>query len=76
MSFYMKQLVKDVDMKRMLATCESPGTKESFVVNEEREKLDDKRRIHFHSRVAKLLYLLKCGRPEILTVVIFLCMTV
>jgi hypothetical protein len=37
MSFYVKQLVKDTEMMRTLATYESLGTKELFVVNKEGE---------------------------------------
>jgi hypothetical protein len=65
--------MKNMETMRTLATYESPGAEESFVVDEEVEKFDDKRRIYFHSMVAKFLYLLKCARPDILTVVIFLC---
>jgi hypothetical protein len=47
--------------------------KESFVCKEEEEKFENAQRVYYHSTVAKLLYLAKCARPDILTVVIFLC---
>jgi hypothetical protein len=52
---------------------ESPGTKDTFVVDECLKKLAESKRKDFHSRTAKLLYLAKRARPDILTVTIFLC---
>jgi hypothetical protein len=59
MSFCVKQLVEDAEEWRSLIIYESPGMKESCVVNEEASKLADKERVYFHSTVAKLLYLSK-----------------
>jgi hypothetical protein len=51
----------------------TPGKKGVFLVAEEaRELLEDERKV-FHWTVAKLLYLSKRTRPDILTVVSFLC---
>ncbi|MFN9981533.1 MAG: hypothetical protein ACK53Y_16530, partial [bacterium] len=50
-----------------------PGNKETFTVKEAVEKLDLKKRTLFHSTVAKLLYLSKRARPDIIAVVGFLC---
>jgi hypothetical protein len=38
--------------------------------------MSEKNRVYFHSTVAKLLYLAKRARPDILTVVTYLCMRV
>jgi hypothetical protein len=73
MSFYVKQLVEDAEKRKALVVYDSPGTKESFVYKEEEKKLENAQRIYYHSTVAKLLYLAKRARPDILTVVIFLC---
>ncbi len=51
----------------------SPGTKETFVANDEKKRLQESERVFFHSTVAKLLYLSKRARPDILTVVTYLC---
>jgi hypothetical protein len=51
----------------------TPGKKGVFLVDEQaRELLTDERKA-FHRTVAKLLYLSKRARPDILTVVSFLC---
>jgi hypothetical protein len=73
MSFYVRQLVTDAEKKKSLALFDSPGTKESFVYKEGEKKLENVQRVYYHSTVAKLLYLAKRARPDILTVVIFLC---
>ncbi len=51
----------------------SPTTKSSYNVDEESRKLNEVERKWFHSKTAKLLYLAKRARPDILTAVIFLC---
>jgi hypothetical protein len=73
MSFYVRQLVEDAEKRKALLVYDSPGTKESFVCKEEKNELEDAQRVYFHSTVAKLLYLAKRARPDILMVVIFLC---
>jgi hypothetical protein len=73
MSFYVKQLVADAENRKTLVLYDSPGTKESFVYKEDEKKLENAQRVYYHSTVAKLLYLAKRARPDILTVVIFLC---
>ena len=50
----------------------SPAAHHLFQVNEECEKLSKKDKESFHSMVAKLLYLAKRGRPDILLAVSFL----
>jgi hypothetical protein len=73
MSFYVRQLVESAETKRTLTVYDSPGTRESFVVQDGGEKLQNAHRVYFHSTVAKLLYLAKRARPDVLMVVIFLC---
>jgi hypothetical protein len=51
---------------------QNPGRKDLFMVEEENELKGDRARV-FHKVVAKLLYLAKRARPDIMTVVIFLC---
>ena len=53
-------------------TSRTPASAELFQVDEESPPLDDERRERFHSMVAKLLYMAKRARPDILTSVIFL----
>jgi hypothetical protein len=53
-------------------TAASPAANYLFKVNPDCTKLDRVKRERFHSLVAKLLYLAKRGRPDILTAVSFL----
>jgi hypothetical protein len=50
-----------------------PARSDIFVVKEDAELLDEARRKKFHTEVAKLLYLSKRARPDILMAVSFLC---
>jgi hypothetical protein len=50
-----------------------PSNKSIFQVDENAVVLPEEDRKIFHSLVAKLLYLSKCARPDILTEVSFLC---
>jgi N-acetylmuramoyl-L-alanine amidase len=50
----------------------SPAAGHLFEINPECPKLSDREREFFHSLVAKLLYIAKRGRPDILLAVIFL----
>jgi hypothetical protein len=72
-----------IDMRsyvvKILAECEekltyyqAPRKKDLFTITEELV-LDEEKKQRFHTIVAKLLYLAKRGRPDILTVVRFLC---
>lgn len=72
MRFYVRQLVEDAEAKKTLVVYNSPGTKESFVSKEDKEKLENERRVYFHSTVAQFLNLPKHARLLILMVVIFL----
>jgi hypothetical protein len=73
MSFYVRQIIGDAEERSVLTEYESPGTKETFVAQEGAGILCKKSRIYFHSTLAKLLYLAKRARPDILTVVTYLC---
>ena len=50
-----------------------PATKNLFFVDEKAEKLSEVERKRFHTMTAKLLYLTKRARPDIMTPVGFLC---
>ena len=76
MSFYVKRLLEDAKDKMNPVVYASLGTKETFVANDEKKRLQESERVFFHSTVAKLLYLSKRGRPNILMVVTYLCMRV
>jgi hypothetical protein len=69
MSFYETQVLEDEAVEAVA----SPTTKSSYNVDEEPRKLNEVERKWFHSKTAKLLYLAKRARPDILTAVIFLC---
>jgi hypothetical protein len=69
MSFYVAQVLEDEEVE----VASSPTTKTTYNVNEDSKKLDETERKWFHSKTAKLLYLAKRARPDVLTAVIFLC---
>ncbi len=50
-----------------------PGMKESFMVDFSLRALDDEQRKRFHTSVGKLLYLSKWARPDIISIMVFLC---
>jgi hypothetical protein len=68
MDGYVQDVLKLYDVKRKVAT---PATEDLFKVTDS-PKLPPDKREEFHSRVAKLLYLAKRVRPDLLTMVIFL----
>ncbi len=69
MSFYARQLVEGKDLKEM----STPSTKKTFEVKEGRPLLDDEVKKYLYSTVAKLLFMAKRARPDLQTVVSFLC---
>jgi hypothetical protein len=69
MTSYVQNIIKDITVKEEM----SPGTKLSFRVDTKSPKLTEAERKDFHSVTAKLLYLAKKARPNILTMVCFLC---
>ena len=69
----MKGYVYDLlDTLDMTGTARTPATSDLFTVREDCPKLPQDRREQFHSNVAKVLYLAKRVRPDILTACIFL----
>ncbi len=51
----------------------TPGNKHYFMIDHHSSKLTEKQQKVFHTATAKLLYLAKRARPDVLTVVSFLC---
>jgi len=70
MRYYLQNLLEPFDNPQVKVV---PGNKETFSVEEAAEKLNLKKKTLFHSTVARLLYLSKRARPDIITVVGFLC---
>jgi len=70
MRYYLINLLQPYDNLQVKTV---PGNKGTFTVKTEVEKLDLKKRTLFHSTVAKLLFLSKRARPDIIAVVGFLC---
>jgi hypothetical protein len=69
MSFYAKQLLEGKNFK----VAPSPSTKKTFEVDEGSPLLSEEEKKYFHSTVAKFLFMAKRARPDLLTVVSFLC---
>jgi hypothetical protein len=69
MSFYAKQLLEGKSLKEV----PSPSTKKTFKVDEGSPLLGEEQKKYFHLTVAKLLFMAKRARPDLLTVVSFLC---
>jgi hypothetical protein len=69
MHFCVEQLLEGEDVEEFT----SPGTKNMFIVTSESKALQEEVRKSFHLKTAKLLYLAKQARPDILTAVTFLC---
>jgi hypothetical protein len=67
MSFYVAQLLEGEEVEVVA----SPTTKTTYNVDEKAQRLGEEERKWFHSKTAKLLYLAKRARPDILTTVIF-----
>jgi hypothetical protein len=69
MTFYVEKLLEGLTVNTMT----SPGNHNTFIVDDKAKLLKEEDRKFFHSSTAKLLYLSKRARPDILTVTIFLC---
>jgi hypothetical protein len=69
MQFYVKQLLEGEQLEEF----DSPVMKNMFIIMSESKVLQEDARKSFHSKTVKLLYLAKCGHPDILTAVTFLC---
>jgi hypothetical protein len=70
MQFYIEKILAAYGDLREYAT---PGTKDIFMVDEKAAVLPEKEQKLFHTTVARLLYLSKRARPDILGTVGFLC---
>jgi len=66
MSFNVKQMLEEAEEKMNLIVFALPGTKETFVADNEAEVMQENARVFFHSTMAKLLYLSKRARPDVL----------
>jgi hypothetical protein len=69
MEGYVNDLFEVYDVEGCAAT---PATEKLFIISEDSESLSGEMKEKFHSRVAKLLYLAKRVRPDILTAIAFL----
>ena len=70
MKYYLECILKEHNDLKVAVT---PGGKNGFMVDAEAGKLEEKEKKVFHATVAKLLYLSKRARPDIISVVGFLC---
>jgi hypothetical protein len=83
MQVSLEQGTATIDMKnfidKLIGDCvnlreyTSPAAKNAFWVDPKAELLNEADRKLFHTKVAKLLYLSKRARPDLLTIVSFLC---
>jgi hypothetical protein len=70
MSYYLEKVLEGYNN---LPPCSTLGKRNFFDVNEWAELSLEAEQKKFHTAVARLLYLLKRARPDIMTVVAFLC---
>jgi hypothetical protein len=70
MSYYLEKVLKGYDN---LPPCSTPGKKICFELDEKVELLSEAEWKAFHTTVTRLLFLSKRTRPDIMTVVAFLC---
>ena len=73
MDDYIQELIKEVPDDLFKGTAASPAGNHLFNVNPNCEKLDNETAVIYHHLTAKLLYLAKRIRPDLLTAVSFLC---
>ncbi len=71
MSNYVEKVIESYE--RALDIRRAPGKKRVFMVSEDKVAVSASEKQLFHTVVAKLLYLAKRARPDILMVVSFLC---
>jgi hypothetical protein len=72
MPAFVQQVIDESGVDQSLKS-DVPASSKLFTIDEKAESLDDEARESFHTLVAKLLYLSKRGRPDILLPVTFLC---
>jgi hypothetical protein len=70
MTYYIKKLLEGHNNLQPKAT---PGGKNAFVIKEGMQQLSEEKRRLFYTQVARLLYLSNRSRPDVLTVMSFLC---
>jgi hypothetical protein len=70
MRYYLGKILSEHD-NLPIVTC--PGAKNSFMVDKQSTLLGEAQRKAFHTSVAKLLYLSKRARPDVISVIGFLC---
>jgi hypothetical protein len=70
MMYYIKKLLEGHSNLQSKAT---PGGKNTFVIKEGTQRLSEEKWRMFHTQVARLIYLSKRARPDIVTVTSFLC---
>ena len=70
MKYFIEKMLTEVNSEKTFAT---PATKKIFDVNDAAVVLNEEERKKFHSMVAKILFLSKRARPDILTANSFLC---
>ena len=73
MTKYLERLLDETPDTLMTGSSTSPAANHLFNVNPASPKLDTAEAILFHHLVAKLLYLAKRSRPDVLLAVSFLC---
>jgi hypothetical protein len=61
-----------MDLEEIMGESDTPATKNLFRVNENCEKLGEEQKEFFHSTIAKILYLAKRVRPDLLVAISFL----
>ena len=69
MGKYVTDLIKDCEVT---GSAETPAGVDLFTVDNSSPKLEEAKRVQFHSRIAKILYLAKRTRPDLLTSCTFL----
>ena len=70
---FISELLKEVPDELLRGPSSSPASNHLFQVNEAAMKLNDETAVLYHHLTAKLLYLSKRTRPDLLTAVSFLC---
>ena len=69
----LEDTIKMVDERLLSNKVSSPASKKLFEVSEDATLLNEKESELFHTIVAKLIYICKRSRPDLETVVAFLC---
>ena len=73
MNDYIQNAIDETPEELMKGAMSTPAANHLFEINPEAEKLEDVKAETYHHLVAKLLYLAKRSRPDILLAVSFMC---